>query len=67
LPVGLAPIRRAAAAINHALAPLPITNPWHSDILTVLPVRHPAEIGNYRSMATTPALLAFGRAPPNSA
>jgi FtsX-like permease family len=59
---GLASVRRAAAQTNHAVAAMPVSSPCHDDFLSVLPVQHPAQIANYRTMATTPALLAFGLA-----
>jgi hypothetical protein len=59
---GLASIRRTASGANRALAAAPASSPCHGDILGVLPVQHPAQIANYRTMGATPALLAFGLA-----
>ena len=59
---GLASIRRTAAGANRALAAALASSPCHGDILGVLPVQHPAQIANYRTMGATPALLAFGLA-----
>jgi FtsX-like permease family len=57
---GLASMQRLATGVNNAIAP--VSNACHGDILTVLPVQHPAQIANYRTMGATPDLLAFGLA-----
>ena len=55
---GLASVKRAASGASLALAATPASHPCHGDTLTVLPVQHPAQISNYRTMSATPALLA---------
>jgi hypothetical protein len=60
--VGLTSIRRDASGVTKALAVAPVGNPCHGDTLSVLPVQHPAQIANYRTMGATPALLAFSLA-----
>jgi ABC-type lipoprotein release transport system permease subunit len=59
---GLASVQRAASGASQALAATPASYPCHGDTLTVLPVQHPAQISNYRTMSATPALLAVGLA-----
>ncbi len=59
---GLASVQRAASGASQALAATPASYPCHGDTLTVLPVQHPAQISNYRTMSATPALLAAGLA-----
>jgi hypothetical protein len=59
---GLTSIQRVASGASRALAAAPPGNPCHGDALSVLPVQHPAQIANYRTMGTAPALLAFGLA-----
>jgi hypothetical protein len=59
---GLASVKRAASGASQALAATPASYPCHGDTLTVLPVQHPAQISNYRTMSATPALLAAGLA-----
>jgi FtsX-like permease family len=60
--VGLASLSRAVSGANRALAAAPASDPCHGDVLSVLPVQHPAQIANYRTMGATPALLAFSLA-----
>ena len=57
---GLASVQRAASGASQALAATPASYPCHRDTLTALPVQHPAQISNYRTMNATPALLAVG-------
>ena len=59
---GLASIQHAVSGANRVLADAPASNPCHGDVLSVLPVQHPAQIANYRTMGATPALLAFSLA-----
>lgn len=59
---GLASVQRTASSASKALAAAPASKPCHGDTLAVLPVQHPAQIANYRTMGATPALLAFGLA-----
>lgn len=57
--IGLAAVRHVAAAANQVLAH--DQNELGNDV-TILGVQHPAEIVNYRSIGTTPLLLAGGLA-----
>ena len=63
---GLASVQRAASGASQALAATPASYPCHGDTLTVLPVQHPAQISNYRTMSATPALLAAAWPPARS-
>jgi hypothetical protein len=57
---GLAALQRMADAGTKALAAVP--NGQGGGTIVVLPVQHPAEIVNYRSMGATPTILVFGLA-----
>ena len=61
-PQELAAARRLTQAANHVLARQAPDSVCGGDVATVLSVQHPAQIVNYRSMGTTPALLAGGLA-----
>jgi hypothetical protein len=58
-PAGLADMHRIGDASNAALAADPLAG---GSNVSVLSVRRPAEIVNYRSMGSTPAVLALGLA-----
>jgi hypothetical protein len=57
---GLASMQRIARVGTNALAAVP--NGQGGGTIVVLPVQHPAEIVNYRSIGTTPAVLVSGLA-----
>ena len=57
---GLAALQRIADVGTKALAALP--NGQGGGTIVVLPVQHPAEIVNYRSMGATPTILVSGLA-----
>ncbi len=58
--VGLASLQRIAEVGTKALAAVP--NGQGGGTIVVLPVQHPAEIVNYRSMGATPTILVSGLA-----
>jgi FtsX-like permease family len=58
----LAAARRLSQAANQVLARQQPDSVCGGNVATVLSVQHPAQIVNYRSMGTTPALLAGGLA-----
>lgn len=60
-PAALADLQRIADAANQAFAQVP-NGAGLGDAVVVLPVQHPAEIANYRSVGTTPAILDAGLA-----
>jgi hypothetical protein len=49
--------RRIAIATNRIFAAAPASSSCYQDVVSVLPVQHPAEIANYRTLGSTPALL----------
>jgi ABC-type lipoprotein release transport system permease subunit len=59
---GLEAARRLAASANTILATAPQNSVCGGNLATVLSVQRPAQIVNYRSMGTTPVLLASGLA-----
>ncbi len=61
-PRGQAAARRLSAAANQVLARQQPNSVCGGNVATVLSVQHPAQIVNYRSMGTTPVLLAGGLA-----
>lgn len=61
-PQGQAAAQRLAVAANRVLARQQPDSVCGGNVATTLSVQHPAQIVNYRSMGTTPALLAGGLA-----
>ena len=61
-PQGLAAAERLSVAANHILAHQDPNSNCAGNQASVLSVQHPAQITNYRSMGTTPLLLAAGLA-----
>jgi ABC-type lipoprotein release transport system permease subunit len=61
-PQELAAAQRLSQAANQVLARQQPDSVCGGNVATVLSVQHPAQIVNYRSMGTTPALLAGGLA-----
>jgi hypothetical protein len=61
-PQGQAAAQRLAVAANRVLARQQPDSVCGGNVATTLAVQHPAQIVNYRSMGTTPALLAGGLA-----
>jgi hypothetical protein len=61
-PQELAAARRLSQAANQVLARQQPDSVCGGNVATVLSVQHPAQIVNYRSMGTTPVLLAGGLA-----
>jgi putative ABC transport system permease protein len=59
---GVAALRRVTAGVNRELAAVSQANPCHGDVLSVLPVQHPAQIANYAALSAAPSLLAAGLA-----
>ncbi len=57
-PQGRAAAQRLSDAANHILAVQPQSSNCGGNVATVVGVQHPAQIVNYRSMGTTPLLLA---------
>src|SRR6202034_3941426 len=54
---GLADVRRIATSADNVFARLPQSSGCVGDGFAVLGVQRPAEITNYRTMGSTPALL----------
>jgi hypothetical protein len=61
-PQGQAAVQRLTGAANQVLARQQPGSVCGGNVATSLSVQHPAQIVNYRSMGTTPALLAGGLA-----
>jgi len=61
-PQGRAAAQRLSRGANRILAAQPQDSNCGGNVATVLSVQHPAQIVNYRSMGTTPVLLAAGLA-----
>jgi ABC-type lipoprotein release transport system permease subunit len=59
---GLAAARRLAHSANAVLSTEPVDSACGGNQASVLSVQRPAQIVNYRTMGTTPILLAFGLA-----
>lgn len=59
---GRAAAQRLSDAANRVLAVQPQDSNCGGNVATVLGIQHPAQIVNYRSMGTTPVLLAAGLA-----
>ncbi len=59
---GQAAAQRLSVAANRILAVQPRNSVCGRDVATTIGVQHPAQIVNYRSMGTTPLLLAGGLA-----
>ncbi len=59
---GLAAAQRLSAAANRILAVQPQDSVCGGNVASAIGVQHPAQIVNYRSMGTTPLLLAGGLA-----
>jgi len=59
-PQGRAAAQRLSDAANRVLAEQPQDSNCGGNVATVLSVQHPAQIVNYRSIGTTPVLLAAG-------
>jgi hypothetical protein len=55
-------MQRVTASVNRQLAADSQANPCHGDVLSVLPVQHPAQIANYAALSAAPSLLAIGLA-----
>ncbi len=61
-PAGERAAQQLAASANRVLAREPTAGPCGGNLATVLSVQRPAQIVDYRSMGTTPILLAVGLA-----
>ncbi len=61
-PEGRAAAQRLSDAANRILAAQPQSSSCGGNVATVVGTQHPAQIVNYRSMGTTPVLLAAGLA-----
>jgi len=55
---GLADTKQIATATNRIFTNLPPSSSCYEDLVSVLPVQRPAEIVNYRTIGSTPGLLA---------
>ena len=57
-PAALADAQRIATDTNRIFTAVPKTTTCYDDLVSVLPVQRPAEIADYRSVGSTPSLLA---------